>query len=59
MEKIFWVRSEEYDGKIDDGLKEVNSFFVGGHPANARPPNQLFLYFPGVVPLYFLNVRIK
>jgi len=30
MEKIFWVRSEEYDGKIDDGLKEVNSFLEQG-----------------------------
>ena len=27
MEKIFWVRSEDYDGKIDDGLKEVNIVF--------------------------------
>ena len=30
MEKIFWVRSEDYDGKIDDGLKEVNSFLEQG-----------------------------
>ena len=43
----------------------------GGHQANARPVKvtavngfiaiqyQLLLYLPGVVPLYFLNVRIK
>lgn len=32
---------------------------MGGHPANARPPNQLFLYFPGVVLLYFFKCTYK
>ena len=30
MEKIFWIRSEEHDLKIDDGLNEVNSYLEQG-----------------------------
>lgn len=30
MEKIFWIRSEEFDGKINNGLEEVNSYLEQG-----------------------------
>lgn len=30
MEKIFWIRSEELNGKINNGLEEVNSYLEQG-----------------------------